>query len=74
MIKENKNIKGIFIGDYEHKLLGGTFESIESALNTIEIFGTFSGLKMNGDKTKVIWIRRKKYSCDKLITSLKLGG
>ena len=64
MIKQNKNIKGIFIGDCEYKLtqfaddtsiiLDGTLESHESALNTIEIFGTFSGLKMNCDKMKII--------------------
>ena len=46
--------------------------SLEAALNTIEIFGTYSGLKMNSDKIKIIRIGRKKFSKKKLNTSLKL--
>ena len=82
MIKNNKNIKGIFIGDFEHKLsqfaddttivLDGSPNSLKAALNTIEIFGSYSGLKMNCDKTKIIWIGKKKHSKDKLITSSQL--
>ena len=67
--KEISYIKGIVIGDYEHKLsqfaddtsifCDWTLESLEAALNTIEMFCIFSGLKMNCDKTKVIWIGSK---------------
>ena len=36
------------------------------------MFGNMSGLKMNTNKTKVIWIGRKKYSKDKLDVSVNL--
>ena len=35
-------------------------------LNTIEIFGSLSGLKINTDKTKMVWIHKKRHSKDKL--------
>ena len=56
-------------------LLDGTQNSLQAALNTIEIFGTYSGLKLNKEKTKVIWIGRKKHDKDKLVTTpmLKWG-
>ena len=38
----------------------------------LEIFGNFSGLKMNMEKTKVIWIGRKCYSKEKLNVSYNL--
>ena len=53
-------------------ILNGSQSSLQAALNTIEIFGSFSGLHMNTNKTKVIWIGRKKYSKDKLKVSVKL--
>ena len=40
-------------------------------LNTIEIFGTISGLKMNTSKTKLFWKGRKKYSKEKINTNYK---
>ena len=46
--------------------------SLQSALNVLEIFGNFSGLKMNMEKTKVIWIGRKRYSKDKLNVTAQL--
>ena len=71
MLNENKSIKGISIGDHDHKmtqfaddttiLLHGTQDSLTGSQNTLEIFGTISGLKMNTDKTKVIWIGRRKF-------------
>ena len=53
-------------------MLDGTTHSLHSALNTLEIFGSFSGLKMNKDKTRVVWIGRKRYSREKLFISGKL--
>ena len=41
-------------------------------LNVLEIFGTMSGLKMNTNKTKLVWIGRKRYSRDKLNISTNL--
>ena len=36
------------------------------------VFGSFSGLRMNSDKTKVIWIGCKKHSKDKLNVTARL--
>ena len=70
LIHNNSNIKGVKVGSEEYKItqfaddttiiLDGSERSLLSALNTIEIFRTISGLKMNTSKTKLIWIGRKK--------------
>ena len=82
MIQKNPDVKGLNIEGLEIKLtqfaddttltLDGTQHSLQSALNILEIFGSISGLKMNKEKTKVIWIGRKKFSKDKLNVSTKL--
>ena len=82
MITFNKNIKGITIDGIEYKLsqfaddtttiLDGTQASLQAALNTLEVFGTYSGLKINKDKTKIIWIGNKKHSKIKLNTTPEL--
>ena len=82
MLTTNKKIKGISVFENEYLvsqfaddttiLLDGTQRSLSGSLNTLEVFGTISGLKMNTDKTKVIWIGRKKHSKDKLITNYNL--
>ena len=53
-------------------ILDGSVSSLQAALNTLEVFGNFSGLRMNREKTKVIWIGRKKYSKDKLYLPVDL--
>ena len=73
----NDRIRGICIKNLEFKctqfaddttlILDGTSDSLESALNTLEILGSISGLKINTDKTKIVWIGKKKYSKEKLI-------
>ena len=78
LIKHNQNIKGIKILQNEFKmtqfadnttlLLDGSQSSLTASLNTLEVFESYSGLKMNTDKTKVIWIGRKKHSKDNLKT------
>ena len=84
LILHNPDIKGIFIKGTEFKVtqyaddmtlfLDGSQSSILAALNSLEIFGTMSGLKMNKDKTKIIWIGRKRYSREKLLnTGLQWG-
>ena len=45
---------------------------MQAALNTLELFGSFSGLKMNTGKTKVIWIGRKKHMVEKQNVNSKL--
>ena len=79
LIRSNKHIQGITIENIEYKMtqfaddttliLDGTQHSLQSELNTLEIYGSMSGLKMNKEKTKVIWVGRKRYSKDKLDVS-----
>ena len=73
---------GIYIKNNEYKLtqfaddttllLDGSEESLQASLNVLEIYGSMSGLKMNSDKTKIIWIGRKKFSKEKYVTDIKL--
>ena len=61
MIEVNVEIKGIIIDLVEIKIrqfaddttlvLDGSQSSLKAALNTLEIFGSYSGLKMNTNKT-----------------------
>ena len=46
--------------------LDGSHSSLQTALNMLEIVGSISSLKVNIDKTKLIWIG-KKHCKDKLI-------
>ena len=81
-IRSNKNIKGIKINDIEHKLsqfeddttivLDGSASSLNETLNTLSAFTSLSGLKVNFDKTKVIWIGKEKYSSNSIKTKWKL--
>ena len=63
--------------------LDGTTKSLEAALNTLEIYGSISGLKVNTEKTHIAWIGKKKHSKDKIysqnhtwetVTEFKLLG
>ena len=72
LIKQNKDIKGIFVYDKEHKLsqyaddtsliLDGSASSLFNALDTLELFSNISGLLVNSSKTKIIWFGSKKFS------------
>ena len=83
LIKMNPKIIGIKIQDSDFKLtqfaddttliLDGTQNSLQAALNTLEVFGDISGLKMNKDKTKMIWIGRKRLCKNKLKVSENLS-
>ena len=65
MFKYNEEIKGIIFNNIEIKLtkfvddttllLNGSRDSLQAALNTLEIYGNISGLKVNIDKTKLVW-------------------
>ena len=78
MIECNVHIKGITIGQHDFKLtqfaddtsifLDGSQEALQAALNILEVFGNYSGLRMNRDKTRVVWIGKRRHSKDKLIT------
>ena len=75
MVDNNIYIKGISLNNINFKMtqfaddttlfLDGSKDSLVAALNTLEIFGSLSGLKVNTEKTKIIWLGRKKHSRDK---------
>ena len=85
LIENTPEVIGINTGKYSFKitqfaddttlLLNGTVCSLQAALNLLEVFGSISGLKINCEKTKIIWIGSKKHSKEKLdVTShLKWG-
>ena len=70
LIQQNKNIKGFVACQREFKLthftddttliMDGSQGSLQAALNTLEIFGSISGLNLNKDKTKIVWIGKKR--------------
>ena len=77
-IRNNKDIKGfqIKIDEQTHSinisqladdttLYFNSKNDISVAMNEIEIFGTFSGLMINKNKTEGLWIGKLKHSKDK---------
>ena len=66
MIRNNKKIKGLRIDGLEIKLgqyadgtqifLDGSEEALDSTLTVLEEFRSLSGLKINMEKTKAVWI------------------
>jgi exonuclease III len=81
-IRSNNNIKGITLNNIEHKLsqfaddttviLDGSEISLNETLLTLQNFSNISGLKVNFDKTKIVWIGKKKFSSDSIKTKWKL--
>ena len=77
-IRHNKNIKGIHINGTEFKIsqyaddtslfLDGSTESLNQTLWELECFANISGLKINFDKTQVVWIGSKKFSTSAIKT------
>ena len=65
-VRSNKNAKGICVNITEIKIsqyaddttfiLNGTREALSATLDTIERFGSVSGLKLNNTKTEALWI------------------
>ena len=82
MIIQNKKIRGINFNNTEIKIsqyaddttliLDGQPVSLHAALNTMEIYGTVSGLKVNTDKTQIVWIGKKKHAIEKIDTGKNL--
>lgn len=72
LLRNNPNIKGIKIDGKEYIVsqyaddtsltLDGTSESLLNTLNVLTFYGRISGLKINTDKTKVIWFGSRKNS------------
>ena len=81
-IRKVKNIKGIKINDKEDRLsqyaddtqifLDGTEESLRSTLSILTAFYSMSGLKINVEKTKAIWIGSSSYSNRQICRDYKL--
>ena len=76
LIINNSSIKGNGLeqiitqfADNTTLILDGSRESLVATLNTLEIFGSMSGLKVNTNKTKLIWIGKKCHSKDKINTT-----
>ena len=71
-VKHNKDIKGIIINDTEIKqtmfaddatfITDGTEQSFNALIETIDNFGTISGLKLNANKTTVLRVGSLKYT------------
>jgi len=82
MLKNNNNIKGINIHNEEFLLsqyaddttifLDGSETSLQSTLQTLNKYEKFSGLKINSQKTKVVWIGSMKNSKQILCSDFKL--
>ena len=84
LIDNEPKIKGIQIDGTEIKIsqfaddttliLNGSKESLLAALNILETFGSISGLRINTDKTKLVWIQigKKRYSNSKFDVGRKL--
>ena len=80
MIIQNKKIRGINFNNTKIKIsqytddttliLDSQAVSLYAALNTLEIYGTVSGLKVNIDKTQLLWIEKKKNMPKKKIKCL----
>lgn len=81
-IRNNKNIKGIKIDSFEYELtqfaddtfllLDGSKSSLDATLTEMDSFAKISGLKLNYNKTKVVWIGSKKYTTEAINTKWKL--
>ena len=82
MIRQNKHIKGIFIGETEYKIsqyaddteitLEGDKNSFEETVKTINTFGKASGLFLNAGKTSTIWLGNKRNSLVKYMPHLQM--
>ena len=70
MLKQNKDTKGVKIGDFEHNLsqfaddttikFNCSEHSLAAAIKTLDSFAKLSNLKVNSSKTRAIWIGGKK--------------
>ena len=75
LIINDKCLKGISVNGNEFKItqfaddttliLDGSKNTLLAALNVLEVYGNMSGLRVNMDKTKLVWIGKKRNSKDK---------
>ena len=67
-IEKNK-VKIVQFADDTTIFLGG---SDKEAINVLEVYGSYSGLKMNKEKSEPVWLGKAKRSKSKLCTNIKL--
>lgn len=82
LIRNDKNIKGIRIGNNELRIsqyaddtsimLDGSENSLKTCIKILQFYADTSGLCVNIDKTQVVWIGSKKTSSEKLCKEYKL--
>ena len=82
-IKQNGQINGITVNNEEFLLgqyaddtfflLDGTQTSLSQCLDTLELFGECSGLKVNVNKRKAVWLGNKRFSKDILLPEKNLA-
>ena len=82
MIRNNNEIHGIIIDNKEYKIsqyaddtqlfLNGSENSLRETLDILQIFYTMSGLRMNAEKTKAIWIGSLSNSTTRLCHNFRL--
>ena len=76
LTRKNPEIKGITVDDTEFLIsqyaddtsliLDGSSVSLDASLRTLQFFAEISGLHINIEKTKVIWIGKKRFSQEKI--------
>ena len=82
MIRKNKDIKGISLNGKEYKLsqyaddtqliLDGSEKSLTEALHLLKQYYKMSGLKINIDKTRALWIGSSSSSTERLCEEFPL--
>ena len=82
-MRSDKNIKGITVNGTEYRisqyaddtslLLDGSSSSLNETLDVLTQFSEFSWLKVNFDKTQVIWLGKNKLSTETIKTRWKLS-
>ena len=83
LIYQNKKIKGITVNGKDHKILqfaddtefilDGSHETLNATLETLVNFNKISGLKINEEKTRAIWIGSSRNSTERLCQEYKLN-
>ena len=83
LIINDKCLKGISVNGNEFKItqfvddttliLDGSKNTLLAALNVLEVYGNMLGLRVNMDKTKLVWIGKKRNSKDKFDVGKELA-
>ena len=83
LIRKNDNVKGITVNDKEFLasqyaddttlILDGSEESLKTCLSILKFYADTSGLHINMEKNRVIWIGSRKGSQEQLCTETKLN-